>query len=106
MSDKFDTIRDGKLLENPDRRGDRHRYYSSSGYGKHYDHCCYHPYRRSDIGYLSYEFKKTKPPSFDGEVKKSQDAEAWLLGMKKFFRLHEYLENIKARVATFSLKGK
>ena len=39
-------------------------------------------------------------------MEKSQDAEAWLLGMKKFFMLHDYSENMKAKVATFSLKGK
>jgi len=43
---------------------------------------------------------------FFGEMKKSQDAEAWLLGMRKFFWLHDYSKNMKARVATFSLKGK
>jgi len=26
--------------------------------------------------------------------------------MNKFFRLHDYLENMKARISTFSLKGK
>lgn len=51
------------------------------------------------------EFKKMKPPNFDGEKKKPHDAEAWLLGMRKFFRLHDYSENMKARVDTFSLKG-
>ena len=29
-----------------------------------------------------------------------------MLGMQKFFRLHDYSENIKGREATFSLKGK
>ena len=58
------------------------------------------------MGYLSDDFKKEKPPTFDGEMKKPRDAKAWLLGMRKFFRLHDYLENMKARVATFSLKGK
>lgn len=38
-------------------------------------------------------------------MKKSQDVEAWMLGMNKFFILHEYLENMKVRIATFSLKG-
>jgi len=52
------------------------------------------------------EFKKEKPPKFDKEMKKPEDAEEWLLGMKKFFRLHDYSENMKARVATFNLKGK
>ena len=29
------------------------------------------------------EFKKSKPPTFDGEVKTGQEAEAWILGIKK-----------------------
>ena len=52
------------------------------------------------------EFKKTKPPTFDGELKKPNDVEAWLLGMKKFFDMHDYIENMKASIAIFSLKGK
>ena len=31
------------------------------------------------------EFNKAKPPTFDGEVKTGQEAEAWLLGIKKYF---------------------
>lgn len=52
------------------------------------------------------EFKKAKPPKFDGEMKKSEDAKAWLLGMKNFFRIHDYSENMEARISTFSLKVK
>ena len=29
-----------------------------------------------------------------------------MLGMRKFFRLHDYSENMKARIATFSLRGR
>ena len=39
-------------------------------------------------------------------MNKSHDTKAWLIGMNKFFRLHNYLENMKARISTFSLKGK
>ena len=39
-------------------------------------------------------------------MNKSHDAKEWLIGMNKFFRLHDYLENMKARISTFSLKGK
>jgi len=39
-------------------------------------------------------------------VKKPQDAEAWILGMNKFFELHKYTDNMKARVAIFNWKGK
>ena len=35
------------------------------------------------------EFKKAKPPTFDGEVKTGQEAEAWLLGIKKYFQVHD-----------------
>jgi hypothetical protein len=52
------------------------------------------------------EFKKAKPPSFDDEIKKGEEAEAWLLGLKKYFRVHDFSENMKARVATFNLNGK
>jgi hypothetical protein len=52
------------------------------------------------------EFKKAKPPSFDGEIKKGDEAEAWFLGLKKYFRLHDFSKNLKARVATFNLNGK
>lgn len=52
------------------------------------------------------EFKKSKSPTFHGELKKSEDAEAWLLGMKKFFELHDYTENMKVRIAIFSLNRK
>jgi len=58
---------DDKLLDTPDRRGHRHKYDSSSELDRHHDH---HPYRRSDRGYFPCEFKKAKPPTFDGEMKK------------------------------------
>ena len=31
------------------------------------------------------EFKKARPPTFNGEIKSCQEAEAWLLGMRKYF---------------------
>lgn len=52
------------------------------------------------------EFKKVKAPTFDGDMKKKKDAKSWLLGMKKFFRIHDYSKNMKANIATYSLKGK
>ena len=52
------------------------------------------------------EFKKAKPPPFDGEVKTGQDAEAWLLGIRKYFQVQDYLGNMKARVSIFNLNGR
>ena len=49
------------------------------------------------------EFKKARPPTFNGETKNGQEAEAWLLGMRKYFQFHDYSGNMKARVAIFNL---
>eukprot|EP00253_Pinus_taeda_P021272 PITA_21272 len=62
--------------------------------------------RRSDRGYFLGEFKKGNPPTFDGDVKKTKGVEAWTSGLKKFFELHEYIDNMKARIAIFSMRGK
>ena len=35
------------------------------------------------------EFRKTRFPTFDGEIKTCQKEGAWILGMKKYFRIHE-----------------
>ena len=39
-------------------------------------------------------------------MKKLQDVESWFLGMNKFFRVHDYSENMKEKITKFSLKGK
>ena len=46
------------------------------------------------------------PPTFNGEIKNGQEAEAWLLGMKKYFQVQYYSGNIKARVAIFNMNGR
>ena len=33
------------------------------------------------------KFKKEKTPTFEGEVKYGKEAEAWLLGMRKYFQV-------------------
>ena len=52
------------------------------------------------------EFRKAKPPTFDGEIKTGQESEAWILGIKKYFRVQDYSGNMKARVAIFNLNGR
>lgn len=53
---------------------------------------------------MTKEFKKAKSPTFDGEIKKGEEAKAWLFSLKKYFRVHNYLD-IKARIAVFNLNG-
>lgn len=52
------------------------------------------------------EWKRAKPSTFDGELKKLEDAKAWFLVMKTFFDMNEFIENMQARIAIFNLKGK
>jgi len=67
-------MRDGRLLNTLERRGDEYRYYYSFGSDRHHACFCCHPYRRNDSVYLPDEFKKSKPPTFDGDVmKKAQE---------------------------------
>lgn len=51
-------MRDGRLLDSSDRRGDGYMYHSSSGSDRNHDHHDYHPYRRRDRGYFLDEIKK------------------------------------------------
>ena len=52
------------------------------------------------------EFKKARPPTFNGEIKNGQEAEACLLGMRKYFQVQDYSRNMKARVAMFNFTGR
>ena len=52
------------------------------------------------------EFKKAMPPTFNGEINNGQEAEAWLLGMRKYFQVQDYSRNMKARVSIFNLSGR
>jgi hypothetical protein len=57
--------------------------------------------RKSSQSSVTEEFKKAKPPTFDGKIKKGEEVEAWLFGLKKYFWVHNYSNNTKAR----KLKG-
>ena len=52
------------------------------------------------------EFRKARPPTFNGEIKNEQEAEAWFHGMRKYFQVQEYCGNMKARVSIFNLTGR
>ena len=52
------------------------------------------------------EFKKIKPPSFNGETKKGEEAESWLSGMRKYFHIYNYSNQLKARMAIYNLSRK
>ena len=53
---------------------------------------------------LQVEFRKIKPPHFDGESEEA--AEAWLINMNKYFQVYKYDHHLKARLAIFQLQAK
>ena len=55
---------------------------------------------------LKGEMKKIKPPTFDGEHKKDEDVETWMLGMRKYFQLHNYSSHVEGRISIYQIKGK
>jgi hypothetical protein len=61
--------------------------------------------KRHSQSSLTEEYKKAKPPTFDGEIKKGEEVEAWLLGLKKYFWVHNYSDNTKERISIFNLNG-
>jgi hypothetical protein len=46
--------------------------------------------RRPKEDILQGELRKIKPPTFNGEHMKGEEAKSWLLEMKKYFKLHDY----------------
>jgi hypothetical protein len=52
------------------------------------------------------EMNKIKSPTFDGEHQKEEDAETWLLGMRKYLQLQNYSSHAEGRISMYQLKGK
>ena len=50
------------------------------------------------------EFKKLRPPMFDGESEET--SKAWLLNIKRYFQLYRYDDNLRACLAIFPLSKK
>ena len=52
------------------------------------------------------DFKKIKPPIVNGEIEKGQEEKSWLSGMKKYFQIYNYSDELKAKMAIYNLPGK
>ena len=63
-------------------------------------------HKGSGVDELRGEMNKIKPPTFDGEHKKDEDAETWLLGMRKYFQLNNYSYHAEGKISIYQLKGK
>ena len=47
----------------------------------------YQTKKRKQTDHLEREFQKIKPTTFDGESRTGEEAEAWLLDIKKYFQI-------------------
>ena len=61
--------------------------------------------QRSDDS-LQGEFRKIRAPTYEGEVNTGEKAEEWFLGMSKYFQVHNYSSEMKARLSIYNLNGK
>ena len=66
------------------------------------------PRRKKQISYdtLQREFRKIRAPTYEGEVNTREKVEEWLLGMSKYFQVHNYSSEMKARLSIYNLNGK
>jgi hypothetical protein len=46
--------------------------------------------KKTGVDELLGEMNKIKPPTFEGEHKKDEDEETWILNMRKYFEFHNY----------------
>jgi hypothetical protein len=108
-----DSRKTGSHQDSEGRRSrsvDKHHHHSQ-GCSKRRAHSSSSPsptikHKRSGVDELKGEMNKIKPPMFDGEHKKEEDAKTWLLGMRKYFQLHNYSSHVEGRIAMYQLKGK
>jgi len=54
---------------------------------------------------LQGELRKIKPPIFKGDSEKGEDAQAWLLGMRKYFRIYNYSSQMESNIVIHQLQG-
>ena len=43
---------------------------------------------------------------FNGEIEKGEEVKSQRLGMKKYFQIHNYFDELKAKMAIYNMTGK
>jgi hypothetical protein len=61
---------------------------------------------RQKVDNLQGELRKIKPLSSEGEREREDDVEAFLLGLMRNFKFHNYSSNLEERISTYHLDGK
>ena len=52
------------------------------------------------------EFRKIRAPTYEGEVNTGEKDKEWLLGIRKYFQVHNYSSEMKAHLSIYNLNGK
>jgi hypothetical protein len=65
-----------------------------------------HQIRKQEADSLQGELRKFKPPSFGDEREREDDGEAWFLGLRRYFQLHNYSSNLEVKISTYHLHMK
>ena len=52
------------------------------------------------------EFKKIKAHTFDTKLDLGEKVEAWLLGMNKYSKMHDYPSKVEVGLTIYNLNGK
>ena len=42
----------------------------------------------------------------NGEIEKEEEAEAWLSGMKRYFQIYNYSDELKAKMTIYNMEKK
>jgi hypothetical protein len=117
IQNKLDKERDSRKTgshQNSEGRRSRsvgRHHHHSQGRSKRRAHSSSSPsparkYRRFGVDELKGKMNKIEPPTFDGEHKKEEDVETWLLGMRKYFQLQNYSSHVEGRILMYQLKEK
>ena len=61
--------------------------------------------QRSDDS-LQGGFRKIRASTYEGEVNTWGKDQEWMLGMSKYFQVHNYSSEMKARLAIYNINGK
>ena len=89
---KIESNSSSKIIGNPYRK--KHQYSNDPNESNYHSRKKkYKPYEE-----ISVEFKNIKPPTFNGETEKGEEVEAWLSGMKNYFHIYNYSNQLKARM--------
>jgi hypothetical protein len=96
--------------ERRERSGNKHQHHSQR-HSKKTPHsssslCPTRKHTKSEVDELKGEMNKIKPLTFDGDHQKDENVDTWLLGMRKYFQLHNYFSHAEGRITIYHMKGK